>query len=167
MMEARELKAIHGMSGKLRRYYRLPAGADEDLVQSAIVALLRLTNKPPSYRMIVARNAMFGEVQRSFGLTSHSLELGRHTELTSLSDVDAAHDETEAIALRIDQQKLLVMLAGMCQRHRIVLEMRFGLRGADEHHWQEIASKLGIGILTAQSIFDEALEELRIAMRIK
>lgn len=169
MIEERERKAIHGMSERIRRYFHLPHAVTEDLAQSATLALLKLPGKSAAYRITAARNAMLGQVSTYFGL-SPGHKLGNKIPVI-LSFSEAEWPEADSFGAesieRLDQEKTLRLLGGMCQRHRIVVEMRFGLRGAAEHRWEALASKLGVTVIAAQSIFDEALEELREAMGVR
>lgn len=170
-----EMQAIHGLVGKLERRYRLLPGTDEDLISVATLTLYRLEGKTVGYRIAAARNAVLHEMRKYLprgykcGSVSHLKRPDDIPITVYFDDVkQEPHRRCEERGFSFfDEEKILTLLDDLPQFQRIVVEMRFGLNGADPHDndgprgWLRIASRLGATVCQTKNAFEEAIETMR------
>jgi DNA-directed RNA polymerase specialized sigma24 family protein len=169
-MSPQLMKTVTGLAGKMQRTYHLPPGTDRDLIQAACVALCGVQGKSIGYQVTVAKNAVLAELRsylpRGFrkGAIRDAVDrmpIGFHEFAI---DPEPPPNRGSVTYSFVDEERMLKVLNDLPQRSRIIVEMRFGLNGAAAHRWEWIANKLGCHVQTAQSVFDEALEQLREGM---
>lgn len=152
------------MAVKMVRRYKLLPGSEEDLEQAANLVLASLMDKSEGYRITAAKNAMLRELSNWLPSGLSDLESKKEKVPVSFSSfppsMDVSGEEEDDCIGFLEEDRLHAKLKDMDQRHRIIVEMKYGLNGADVHSVDSIAFKLGDHAQTVRCLLAEALEML-------
>jgi RNA polymerase sigma factor (sigma-70 family) len=139
------LTAINRVSNELTRVLGRDPTIDE---------LVRATGMEPQ-RIVDLRSAVHDVVSLSAPLADGEGELA---DLVPGEDVEAAFAATSA---RLEQEALATVLAGLSERERAVLELRFGLAGGTPRTLEDVGREFSLTRERIRQIEAKALTKLR------
>ncbi len=154
------------------RTIRLPTNVLAALrrVAAAHVALTRELGRAPTFSELAVRAGMAqNKVEELLRAGESPAPLGEPAGGgMAMTDVlpDRGRLDPEASAVEADQRRALAAgLRGLDQRERLVLELRFGLRGGREHTLEEVGRSLGVTRKVVRKAEERALKRLRLRAR--